>query len=161
MLGEQLGRDIPKHMEIINIGEKFKKLFHAECTQGLKRSEMLTILNINYLIKENEYATVSIIADKMHMTNAAASKTIGELEDMGLVEKIINKKDKRQSYLVLTQKGQDKVENMKSNMDIMLDNVYRRMGDTDMKMMIELLNKFYTIFESEHKLLLEKGKKQC
>ena len=158
--GEDLNEDnsmkCSTHMKFINVMHKFRNNTHLDKAIGMKKSEYIMLLTVESTITEFGTATVSQISDKMKMTNAAASKTIGDLEDNGYIEKKVNKEDKRQVHIELTKKGKEKFKYIKHELDDFTQAVFDKFGKENADKLLELMEKMYEITSEEIKKRLQK-----
>jgi len=136
-------------MEFVNIMHKFRNNNYLDKVIGMKKSEYMMLLRIDSTIKEFGTATVSQISDTMKMTNAAASKTIGDLEDNGYIEKKVNKEDKRQVHIELTRKGNEKFIFIKKEIDEFTQSIFNKLGKENADKLLELMKKMYEITSEE------------
>lgn len=151
------------HIKLINIMCKFKNLFKSDkLISGISNNEFIIMLKIDDTVKENNVATVSNIAREMRTTNAAVSKTIGQLEDEGYVVKLTNKDDKRQSYISITDKGRKQLDLVGKELDSFSDAVFNKYGKEKTNQLIDLLDDMYQIVleEIKTKQEFEKGNKK-
>ena len=70
--------------------------------------------------------------------------------------KSVSKKDKRVTYVTITDFGIDKVQNQMKKMEEFSNNAMERFGEENSKEMLRLFNKLYLIFEEEIKENIEK-----
>ena len=144
------------HMKFVNVMHKFRSNNHLDKAIGMKKSEYIMLLKVESTIAEFGTATVSQISEAMKMTNAAASKTIGFLEDNGYIEKKVNKEDKRQVHIELTQKGKEKFLYIKHEMDDFTQAVFDKFGKENADKLLELMEKMYEITSKEIKKRTQK-----
>ena len=148
------------HYKLMRVMNRFKGEFRMDKLLGIKKSEVFMILAIDSYMQNHKSVTVSQISEMMRMTNAAVSKTIGSLEDQGYILKVINKKDKRQSYLELTENGKNKLAEIHSEMNSFAESVIKQFGDEKMERLYELLDEINEIAEQEIKMRLEKSQSE-
>lgn len=137
------------HMKFVNIINKFKNNYRMDKIVGMKKSEFFMLARIDCANKKGESATVSQISNEMQLTNAAISKTISELEDQGYLVKTVNKDDKRQAHIELTEKGKIKLKEAKYEMDTFSYAVFKKFGKENTDQLYELLEKIYEITTDE------------
>ena len=162
--GEELKEDnsmkCGTHMKFVNIMHKFRNNNYLDKTIGMKKSEYMMLLRIDSTIKEFGTATVSHISDTMKMTNAAASKTIGDLEDNGYIEKKVNKEDKRQVHIELTKKGKEKFICIKNEIDEFTQSIFNKFGKENADKLLELMEKMYEITTEEIQMREKKNEEK-
>lgn len=146
------------HMRFVNLMCKFRKINHMDKFVGMKKSEFIMMITVDSTIAECGTATVSQISSAMEMTNSAASKTIGELEDKGYLEKKVNKEDKRQAYIELTEKGKEMLIRIKSERDNMTKSIFEKLGKENTEKLFELMEKVFEITTEEINLRIQNKK---
>lgn len=137
------------HRRFMSTMCQFRNKLPIEKVFGMKRSEFFMLSNIESDIRKNGSTKVSDIAKRMKMTSAAASKTIGELEDKGLIVKKVNKDDKRQAYIELTESGTKELDEIKKTAISFSDAVIQKFGKENADKMMELIEQFYNITAEE------------
>lgn len=142
------------HYKLMRVMNRFRGEFRMDKVLGIKKSEVFMMLSIDSYMQNHKSVTVSRISQMMHMTNAAASKTIGSLEDQGYILKVINKEDKRQSYLELTENGKKKLAEIHAEMNSFAEAVITQFGDDNMEKLYQLLDQINEIAEQEIKTRL-------
>ena len=123
---------------------------------GMKKSEFVMLMTVDSNIEKNGWTTVSEISKEMRMTNAAASKTIGILEDNGLIRKKVNKDDKRQVYIEITENGKKELDSIKLDMGDFTDAVFSRFGNENADRLLELIEQIYSITTDEMQKRIKK-----
>lgn len=123
---------------------------------GMKKSEFIMLITVDSTVNDSGIATVSQISNKLEMTNAAASKTIGELEDKGYLVKSVNKEDKRQSHIELTEKGKEVLLRIKRQRDDMTKAIFHKFGKENTDQLLELMEKVLDITSEEIEIRSQK-----
>ena len=141
--------DYCTHRRFMSTMCQFRNKLPIEKVFGMKRSEFFMLSNIESDIRNNGSTKVSDIAKRMKMTSAAASKTIGELEDKGLIIKKVNQEDKRQAYIELTESGAKELTEIKKTAISFSDAVIKKFGRENADKMMELIEQFYNITAEE------------
>ena len=93
--------------------------------------------------------TISEVAAKTHTLPQAVSRTLRGLEEKGYVERMVNQKDRRNTYVELTEEGKYVTEKTRSVMSDFGRAVMSQVDEEDMKRMIVYLNNIYHIAEKE------------
>ena len=137
-------------MKFFYVTCKFRNSCHMEKLLGMKKSEFVMMITIDSNIKEHGKATVSQISKAMKMTNAAISRTIGDLEDNGYVTKKVNKEDKRQVYIELTLKGTKQLDVIKAGVQDFSKAVFEKFGTENAEQLIQLLETMYEVMSEEY-----------
>ena len=100
------------------------KTTESKCSDGVKTSD---------------------IGDCLSMKKPATSKMLNNLEDKGYIKRFSNKKDRRITYIDLTEEGENLLIKHHQQVDEFLDNIINKMGEDDIKMLINLLNKLSNV----------------
>lgn len=126
----------------VRIGDLF-----PERTQG----DCVTLLAINrfYQEKKDEMLTVSELAEKTHVKPSAVSRTLKNLEEQGLVERTINKSDRRNTYVTVTEHGREECEKMGHIMCDFAEAVLARMEEEDLTKLIDYMNELNQVATEE------------
>lgn len=93
-------RDIYRSIAEFEIG--FQKKFDMCLNEGMLLCSL-----------QNNVYTSSEIAALLSLSNSNTSKVIKQVENKGLVERIIGKEDKRQMYFKLTKEGEGRLSAIK------------------------------------------------
>ena len=72
-----------------------------------------------------------------------------DMEEKGLIERRIDRDDRRNTYIVLTEVGETARQRTTERISTFLDRVVDRMGLENVQTMIELWNQFSDILEDE------------
>lgn len=92
------------------------------------------------------------ISDIAHMTNvrsSAVSRTLNGLEERGLIVRVADKEDRRNTYVELTDDGLRIMEECKKRMDDFMSAVFNSVGEENIKQFIEILRKIYDVSQEE------------
>jgi DNA-binding MarR family transcriptional regulator len=82
---------------------------------GLKNSERQILWLLNNMSKEAAKVKPSDLAKKLNITSGAVTHQINALEKLGLVTRVINPEDRRESWLEFTPKGKEMIATIKAN----------------------------------------------
>lgn len=107
-------------------------------------------------LSDPDEITVGDISNALNISKPQLSKLLNQTDEKGYTIRSVSKKDKRVTYVTITDLGIDKVENQKKKMEEFSNNAMERFGDEDSKEMLRLFNKLYLIFEEEIKENIEK-----
>jgi DNA-binding MarR family transcriptional regulator len=83
------------------------------------------------------------------MQASAVSRTLKSLEDQNLIERTVNKSDRRNTYIMLTEAGGQKRKEIEQRMEEFSKAVFERLDDDDMERLISYLDKLYQVAEEE------------
>lgn len=133
--------------------DQFKKLNMASLMPDLSVSENMTLHAIERVNREceqrNEKAKVSMLACDIHTNPTQVSRTLKSLEERGLIERTVNKQDRRITYVQLTEDGKKKHEESSRIIDEFTDAVFSQIEEKDMERLIEYLNQMYEVASKE------------
>lgn len=142
-----------QHNELFKTAMQFRKLHVKGALFDMSHFEYCTLRNIEMCEEEgnknDEKVKVSMISNKMHMNNTAVSRSLKALEADGLIERTVNTKDRRVTYVSITEKGHKELDEAKKAEDEFKDAVFSQIDDTQIQQMVELLNKIYDISAKE------------
>jgi DNA-binding MarR family transcriptional regulator len=88
------------------------------------------------------------LADAMHTDPSTISRHVSLLMSEGLIARQADQTDGRASLLVLTDKGKDRVAEMRRGRDAMVAGLLSDWSDTDIQRLLQLLSRFNDSFES-------------
>lgn len=131
---------------------RLKRQSHANIKlKDLYASELITLRIIyklkNIENKNNIGVKVSDIGNCLFMKKPATSKMLNTLEDKGYINRLYDKKDRRVTYIDLTQKGIDILEKHHNEMIDYTNLVIEKLGEEDIKTLVVLLEKLCDIME--------------
>ena len=151
------------------MNQLYKDMFRAMGQFGkLKISEMFPkISQMDYFTmavlmdKEQEKKmTISELACKTRSLPPAVSRTLKGLEEKGYVERNVNKKDRRNTYVELTEAGRNVVKQCQKTMDEFGKSVMSQVDEEEMVQLISFLNQVYEIAEQEIENRKEQNRKE-
>lgn len=88
---------------------------------------------------------VSTITNDMDIPKPATSKILNSLEEMGYIERKIDRSDRRVTYISLTEEGLDHIESMRRQRDQFINDLMNKLGHHDAKELIRIIDKLYQI----------------
>ena len=136
--------------ELFQAMSKFRKLKFSDLFPNISRAEFFTMSMI--MDKgENGKITISELASKAHVLPPAMSRTIRGLENKGYVERNVNKQDRRNTYVELTDEGKKITLRTRKTMCEFGRAVMDQLDEEEMKRLISYLNHIYVIAEKEIK----------
>lgn len=101
--------------------------------------------------KETGMLTVSALAKEMNWTLPALSRLLKNMERKDLIRRETVSIDRRNTVVLLSEKGRDELEKGRKIMDQFMEEVFLEMGQEDMKEYIRLQNQFCEIIERRKK----------
>ncbi|MCL2168877.1 MAG: transcriptional regulator [Defluviitaleaceae bacterium] len=84
---------------------------------------------------------------RLHVSKASISQIASLLESKGYVEREINKTNRRQITITLTNAGQEALSKAEGDFNKLLDDFLDRLGDDDAKEALRLFQRFAEIME--------------
>jgi DNA-binding MarR family transcriptional regulator len=91
--------------------------------------------------EENLTASPSLLADKAGVTRATMTGLLDSLERTGLIERIPNPEDRRMLNVKLTEKGQQRLDEVMPDYYARVAQVMRDLSEKDRELLIEMLQK--------------------
>ena len=144
--------------KLFNAAMQFRKLHLKGTLFNISHSEYCTLKTINICAKEckkkNEQVKVSMLSERMHMNNTAVSRSLKALESQELIERNVSTKDRRVTYVSLTDKGQKLIHKIEKAVEKYQEAVFSQIDTQQVDMIVDFLNELYEISRKE----LEKRK---
>ncbi|MEG2348353.1 MAG: MarR family transcriptional regulator [Clostridia bacterium] len=127
---------------------KFKKARpkRLACIKDLNPSEQFALFILEDLSKNNEIQ-LSQLRKYMKIAPSTLTQVVNSLEKKELIERNIDKSDRRNIYLKVSKKGSEFTKKAHGMMEDMLSEYIEAMGKEDIKEIIRLLNKTLNYFE--------------
>ena len=118
--------------------------------EGLTQGEFFGLSMLREHLKEHpEGMHVRELADKARVSPPRVSRMLRDMEEKGLIERRIDRDDRRNTYIVLTETGEAARQRTTARLSTFLDRVVDRMGLENVQTMIDLWNRFSDILEDE------------
>lgn len=145
--------------ELFRAMSQFRKLKFSDMFPNISRAEFFTMSMI--MDKgENGKITISELATKAHVLLPAMSRTLRGLENKGYVERNVNKQDRRNTYVELTEQGKKITLQTRTSMCEFGRAVMEQVDEEEMKRLISYLNHIYVIAEKEIKTRKTEDRKE-
>ena len=136
--------------ELFQAMSQFRKLKFSDMFSNISKADFFTMSMI--MDKgENGKITISELAAKAHVLPPAMSRTLRGLENKGYVERNVNKQDRRNTYVELTEQGKAVTLQTRTSMCEFGRAVMDQLDEEEMKRLISYLNHIYVIAEKEIK----------
>ena len=148
--------NIEINKELFDVIMRLKRQSHGNIKlKDLYAGEFMA-LRIIYKLKMDEDkdslgVKTSDISNCMFMKKPTTSKMLNNLEDKGYIIRLSDKKDRRITYIDLTQKGIDLLEKHHKEMVDYTNLVISKLGKEDTETLVDLLNKLSDIMEDLNK----------
>lgn len=152
--GERQMTEKELSMEFLAITHKFKKIHMNFIFPEISKSEfwVLKMVQKAMLKDESECGVyVSTIAERLKVTPSAISRMLKGLEEKEFIERKVNKNDRRNTYVTLTEKGKKVTQRVETEMNEFTKKVIHSMGEEDSKTLIRLFNKLVDTMDIEIK----------
>lgn len=131
---------------------EFFMLMGLEAMLKLKNEEKNNLKQENGMHRTDEQGiTLGEIIKVTGMSMSAASKKVSILERKGLIERRPSKKDRRNMYIILTEKGKDICAREEAKKHAWVEELIKRMGEEDMKQLLVLANKAFDVMDEMEK----------
>lgn len=148
-------------MKSEEIRNRYMQVFHrlgrirlGPFFRDISQAEFMPLQKIYSFSSEHPQAQglyVSEIAAQLKVSSPAVSRTLRSLEEKELIERIPDKKDRRNTFIRLTDKGEKTREEVFSGICRYFDDVFARMGGEDMESLLNLVERLSFIMEDEIK----------
>ena len=138
---------------------QFRKLNVASILPDISQSEFAA-MNVIMDKGEDGKITISELACKSKVHSSAISRTLHCLEGKGYIERSIDKKDRRNICVELTDRGESVVIEARQIMCDYVETVVEHLGDRELERLIAYMNKIYSVAEKEIETRKWKGRKE-
>lgn len=137
-----------KFEELFKAMHQFHKLRLGDMMPNVSGADFWAMRNIVDKGEDGKI-TVSELAKKTNVLPSAISRTIRGLEDKGYVERTINKNDRRNTYVEMTDKGREVMQIVRENMHDFGEAVLSKLDENELSQLIAYLNNIYDIAQKE------------
>ncbi|MBU5477919.1 MarR family transcriptional regulator [Eubacterium sp. MSJ-13] len=137
-----------KFEELFKAMHQFHKLRLGDMMPNVSGADFWAMRNIVDKGEDGKI-TVSELAKKTNVLPSAISRTIRGLEDKGYVERTINKNDRRNTYVEMTDKGREVMQIVRENMHDFGEAVLSKLDGNELSQLIAYLNNIYDIAQKE------------
>lgn len=152
------GENFPDILYLHKVHKMFalKQMVSAD----LSHHDFITLVTIDRLSieKKADKIKVSEIVKCLEVPNAGVSRTLGKLEEKGLVFRSIDSMDRRNIYVAITENGKKLLYECQKNVDDFFDRVKEKFGREKSEQLQTLMDEFAKIWKEEMRLLNEKNK---
>ena len=153
-----LGYDImdtdDKRLEFLNIIHflaQFNFSAVLSCTSQAEFLVMSAVKNSENL-RDSEVYGISQIAESLHVSSPAVSRTITALENKGYVERYVDKFRRRSTLVRLTPLGEEVLSGERESLLRMVGHVAERMGEEKIEQFLSLSNELLFNIQQEIKI---------
>lgn len=127
---------------------QFHKLKFGDIMQNMSKADFI-VMNVIMNKGKDDKMTISELAAIARMLPSAISRTLKGLEEKGYVERTINKQDRRNTYVELTEEGKKQTREVRQVMRDFGKTVMAKLDEQEMNQLILYLNNIYSIAEKE------------
>ena len=151
MIGGEFLDAVPLHIELF---EALYRLRHVRFLEScpLSKAEFMTLGIIARYHREHPDETgiyVSALADYMHCSAPAASRTLRHLEERGLLRREADQADRRNTCVILTEEGRRTLDETFIHLNDRISRVIQRMGKDNMRCLIDQLDRLADAIQEE------------
>lgn len=145
-----------KHDEIVNkVKDAFIRLrrmhrYEKSPVEGVRRSEVMTLMRIRELSDENG-AKVSDISHSLRVSPPTVTQVINALEKNGLIKREIDSSDRRSIRVILTEQGEDVRKKAIGTFRAKFSGLVDILGEEKSMTLVELLNESIEYLKEEEK----------
>lgn len=157
-------KDFPdgKKTELLKVFQKFHQINFSFVIPGITHSEFCTLKAIQMCGKRNREAgndtKISDIVKHMQVPPPAVSRTMKTLEERDLIHRSVNKMDRRNTMVELTESGDQVLREAERKILEFQGRIFAKAGQEEIDQVIRILNHIYDIARSELELYKEELK---
>ena len=136
-------------MSYKNLAEQFfqtnyqmKKINHQQIIDESLKGEIFTLL---YLRNRDDFVLPGEISEIMQISSARVATILNNLENKGLIERQIDKMDRRRILVSLTSLGEENANTHYQEVINQISKMFEILGEEDAKEFIRIMNKILDI----------------
>ena len=133
--------------KIFVMARKFNQLNAIERMGVMPKSEGFVLQVIINISEGEKGCRVSDIAKALEVSVPAISRTLKKLREKEFIESIINEKDRRNTYITITNKGRTSLERDLSKMNSLMKAVKKDLTEEELKEFCRIYDKIYESFK--------------
>ena len=123
----------------------------------MNSGELVLLKTISDCEKRNQESqrgvNVSEVVKVLCIPPPSVSRTMNALEEKGYIERTVNKSDRRNTLVALTESGNKKNQENRDAIDAFMARIFQRVGEDKVQMVVEHINKIYDATREELTLL--------
>lgn len=149
--------------ELVNVMRRMRRMRLNVLSEHVIYTEYHALEQIDQYMQDHPGSRgifVSKLAHNLSIVPSAASRLLNSLEGKNLVEREVDTKDRRNTFVRLTPQGAQILTQTARDMDEMKAQLIRRMGHEDISKLIELWNKLADLMEEEVDTIIKRQKKR-
>lgn len=137
-----------KFEELFKAMHQFHKLRLGDIMPDISGADFWTMRNIMDKGEDGKI-TISELAKKTRVLPSAISRTLKRFEEKGYVERTVNKNDRRNTYVEITDRGREVAQEVREIMRDYGEAVLSKFDEEELSMLISYLNNIYDIAKKE------------
>ena len=137
-----------KFEELFKAMHQFHKLRLGDIMPDISGADFWTMRNIMDKGEDGKI-TISELAKKTMVLPSAIFRTLKRLEEKGYVERTVNKNDRRNTYVEITDRGREVAQEVREIMRDYGEAVLSKLDEEELSMLISYLNNIYDIAKKE------------
>ena len=134
--------------ELFKAMHQFHKLRLGDMMPNVSGADFWAMRNIMDKGEDGKI-TISELAEKTKVLPSAISRTLRGLEDKGYVERTVNKNDRRNTYVEMTDRGKEVTQEVREIMCDYGKAVLSKLDENELSQLISYLNNIYDIAQKE------------
>lgn len=109
---------------------------------GLSRAQG-TILHYVFCVSKNRDVYQKDIEQEFNLRRASASELLQKLETTAYIERVSNENDKRLKKIIITEKGKQHVEQVRSNIQYMEENLHKNINEEELQVFFHVMSQLF------------------
>ncbi|WP_075720443.1 MarR family winged helix-turn-helix transcriptional regulator [Roseburia sp. 499] len=149
------------HTELMEAFHRIQKV-NISSMMEVSKGEFLALQIIGVYQKkypEREGIYVSEIAGNLRIASSQTSRMLKNLEERELIGRSVDTKDRRNTYVFLTENGKEVCQRVHEKMQVYFEGVLNQMGEERMKELIGLCRELSDVMEKELKEQVKENRK--
>lgn len=134
--------------ELLSVLQQIKRGHHGTIPNiPIRKSEMFTLMSISKLIhKYPDGVKLGSLSQALNLAPPTVTPMINALEDIGFIERVGSKEDRRVVYIRLTIKGQTFLDEKENHFKSNIKELVNYLGEEDSKTFIRIVRKTADFF---------------
>ena len=138
--------------KFLKIGHRFGKMKMLINYGNVSKAEfavLMTVKRRQEMARNENGVYVSQLAKELKVSSPAVSRMLGNLENKGLIGRDVDKENRRNTYVYLTEKGEEEIAETERLLDEKMTKVVDQMGKEDVEQLLNLWEKLVRIMEED------------
>ncbi|MDD2376314.1 MAG: MarR family transcriptional regulator [Clostridia bacterium] len=124
---------------------KRNKIQNIASCEGLTHNEKMILFSLHDISKDNK-VSLSVLRERMKLAPSTITPIITLLEEKELIERNIDKNDRRNIFLKISPKGEEQINRVQFEVKEVMFEYIKYMGEDDTKQLIRLISKTTEFF---------------